>query len=238
MNGNNMENYLVIGGGGIAKALAKRLAQLYSEAKITVISRQELTFECDNIRLIQIEQHSETYIASVVATLTTQFDGVFCCLGKLHDEAINPEKNITHWQWQANQAIIEANAFAPFCYLVHLQKNLKDQCKVAVLSARVGSISDNRLGGWYSYRMAKAALNMLLKTASIEFKRRMPTLCLFAFHPGTTDTDLSKPFQKNVPKEKLFSAAFSANCLVQLAEQVTAEDSGKFYAWDGQEIEW
>jgi NAD(P)-dependent dehydrogenase (short-subunit alcohol dehydrogenase family) len=106
----------------------------------------------------------------------------------------------------------------------------------AALSARVGSISDNRLGGWHSYRASKAALNMLLKTLSIELTRVNPHALCVALHPGTVDSRLSKPFQANVPKGKLFSPQVAASHLLTVIDGLTPEQSGKVFAWDGREI--
>ena len=119
---------------------------------------------------------------------------------------------------------------------------------------RVGSISDNRLGGWYGYRMSKAALNMANKNLAIEhgrgksryekflifltlklcFDRRVLCLCL---HPGTTDTDLSRPYHKGVPKDKLFSTQFSVMKMMEVVDSASMEDTGRFIAWDGQDIQ-
>ncbi|CAO2823178.1 unnamed protein product [Amaranthus hypochondriacus] len=109
---------------------------------------------------------------------------------------------------------------------------------VANLSARVGSIGDNNLGGWHSYRASKAALNQLTKTVSVEMARKKdPIICLL-LHPGTVDTDLSRPFQRNVPREKLFTKEFSVNKLLSIIDGANIHDNGKFFAWDGQEIPW
>jgi len=106
----------------------------------------------------------------------------------------------------------------------------------ATLSARVGSISDNRLGGWYAYRASKAALNMITKSLAIENGRRNKDCIIIGLHPGTVDTDLSKPFQNNVPKEKLFSAKDSAQKLISVINQVTSDDSGYLLDWAGLKI--
>ena len=104
------------------------------------------------------------------------------------------------------------------------------------LSARVGSIDDNRLGGWHSYRASKAALNMLLRTCAIELVRRNPTAICVSLHPGTVDTALSKPFQTNVPQGKLFTPEFAATQLLQVVERLDVTANGGFFAWDGQQI--
>lgn len=102
------------------------------------------------------------------------------------------------------------------------------------MSARVGSISDNHLGGWYSYRMSKAAMNMFTKTLSLEVKRS--GVAVISLHPGTTDTDLSRPFQKNVKEAKLFTVEKSVGHMLQVIRGITLQDTGKFYAYDGTEI--
>ena len=108
--------------------------------------------------------------------------------------------------------------------------------KVVNLSARVGSIGDNGLGGWHSYRYSKAALNQFTKSAAIELKRRR---CItMSMHPGTTDTDLSEPFQKNVATHKLFPVWYSVDRMLEVIWGATDGQSGKFYAYDGSEIPW
>ncbi|KAK8506753.1 hypothetical protein V6N12_002197 [Hibiscus sabdariffa] len=114
----------------------------------------------------------------------------------------------------------------------------RDVAVVANVSARVGSIGDNRLGGWHSYRASKAALNQLTKTISVEFGRKKDPVACILLHPGTVDTDLSRPFQRNVPAEKLFTKEFSVQKLLNIINNTKQQDNGKFFAWDGQEIPW
>ena len=106
----------------------------------------------------------------------------------------------------------------------------------AALSARVGSISDNRLGGWHSYRASKAALNMVLRNLAVEIARSHPQAVIAGLHPGTVDTALSAPFQKGVPAGKLFSAAYSAERLLAVLDGLSPTDSGRVFAWDGARI--
>ena len=110
--------------------------------------------------------------------------------------------------------------------------------KIIVFSARVGSISENRLGGWYSYRASKAALNMMIKTDAIELARRNKNIKLIAFHPGTTDTPLSKPFQNNVPANKLFTCEFVAKQLLSIVDECELDQSASFLDWQGESINW
>ena len=105
-------------------------------------------------------------------------------------------------------------------------------------SARVGSIEDNHLGGWYSYRASKTAHNMFVKTISIEAKSKYPELCIVAYHPGTVDTKLSKPFTKRYPKEKLFSPERAVQELLSVVSILRPTDSGGFFAWDGSSIQY
>jgi NAD(P)-dependent dehydrogenase (short-subunit alcohol dehydrogenase family) len=112
----------------------------------------------------------------------------------------------------------------------------KGRSVFAALSARVGSISDNRSGGWYSYRASKAALNMLIQTLALEHARKFPLGVCVGIHPGTVDTNLSKPFQRGVPTERLFSPDLSAAYILKLVHQLKPADSGGLYAWDGQRI--
>ncbi|MBJ7537231.1 SDR family NAD(P)-dependent oxidoreductase [Marinomonas transparens] len=121
--------------------------------------------------------------------------------------------------------------------LIHvLQGN--EATQVAVFSARVGSISDNKMGGWYSYRASKAALNMLIQTSAVEYARRAKNVKLIAFHPGTTDTPLSKPFQHAVPEGRLFSADFVATRLLAIMNNVKMDNKAAYLDWNNQTIEW
>ena len=109
---------------------------------------------------------------------------------------------------------------------------------VANVSARVGSIGDNRLGGWYAYRGSKAALNMFTRTASIELGRKAPNAIAVAIHPGTVDTALSRPFQKSVSPERLFAPDRAARQILEVLDGLGPEQTGTFVAWDGSEIPW
>ncbi len=165
---------------------------------------------------------------------------IFICSGFLHDEKNTPEKRIENFSPDLWAKTTEANTLLPILWLKHLMPLLvkTDACKISVLSARVGSIDDNHLGGWYSYRASKSALNMLLKTAAIEFSRRAKGVKIISFHPGTTDTGLSKPFQKNVPSDKLFDVNFVAQRLVDLTRESKSDNMLSFIDWDNKPIKW
>ena len=106
----------------------------------------------------------------------------------------------------------------------------------AFLSARVGSISDNKLGGWYSYRASKTALNQIIKNFSIEIKRSNPNAVFIGLQPGTVKSYLSKPFEKNVKADRLFTPDYRAERLLQVIASLDNKDTGKIFAWDGEEI--
>ena len=170
---------------------------------------------------------------------------VFICNGVLHNHSFLPEKKIEQFSADTFQQVMHVNAVVPGLWLQQLITLLKHTlpCVVVVFSARVGSISDNRAGGWYSYRASKAALNMLVKTAAIEYARRAKNVRLIVFHPGTTDTKLSQPFQSNVAPEKLFTPEFVATQLLSLIKPLALENhvfdhQASFIDWQGKEIDW
>lgn len=167
-------------------------------------------------------------------------DWLINCVGMLHDEQHGPEKTIGSFSAEHFQNSMAINCL-PSLLLGKYARNVLKNSETAVfatVSARVGSISDNRLGGWYSYRASKAALNMALKCLSVEWARNAKNIRVAALHPGTTDSRLSKPFQKNVPAGKLFSAEKTARLLLEQIAQLHAQPSGRFIAYDGEEIPW
>jgi NAD(P)-dependent dehydrogenase (short-subunit alcohol dehydrogenase family) len=136
--------------------------------------------------------------------------------------------------------VFRINAVGPALIAKHFLPLLRMGHKTvfAALSARVGSISDNRLGGWASYRASKAALNMLLKTLAIEHARRWPDSVVVALHPGTVDTALSKPFSSRLPTERLFAPSQAVGYLLGVIDDLTPAATGDFLAWDGTPIEY
>ena len=155
-------------------------------------------------------------------------------------KTLQPEKRLEDFCSASFQQVMSVNALLPMIWIQKLTPVLagKTPCKITVFSARVGSISDNRLGGWYSYRASKAALNMMLKTAAVELGRRAKNIKLIAFHPGTTDTPLSKPFQKNVPANKLFTSEFVASQLLHIVEYSELDSQLSYLDWQGKTITW
>ncbi|TVQ97666.1 MAG: SDR family NAD(P)-dependent oxidoreductase [Deltaproteobacteria bacterium] len=162
--------------------------------------------------------------------------------GVLHDDrrGMAPEKKLE--QLRATHALhaFAINALGPTLVTAGLAESFRhgERAAIANLSARVGSIGDNGLGGWYSYRATKAAQNQFTRTTAIELRRRSPETVVVALHPGTVDTDLSAPFQRGVKPEKLFTPERAARQLLDVLDGLTPADSGGFFAWDGAPIPW
>jgi len=166
---------------------------------------------------------------------------VICATGLLHKQNLGPEKGLKDIDPQWMMDIYKSNMIGPGPALAakHLLPIMprREKAVFAVLGARVGSISDNRLGGWYSYRASKAALHMWIRNIAIEWSRNNPLSIAVALHPGTVDTKLSKPFQRSVKTEHLFTPAYSAQQLGNVIAQLEPSQSGRIFAWDGQEIQ-
>ena len=156
--------------------------------------------------------------------------------GLLHSSTAQPEKRLADLALGTMEEVFRVNTFGPALVLRHFGPLLaRERSLMALLSARVGSIGDNRLGGWYSYRASKAALNMLVKTASIELRRTHPGAVLAALHPGTVKSALSRPFRGDAIGRE---PAQAADEMLNALDTLTAEDSGCFLAWDGQRLPW
>lgn len=175
---------------------------------------------------------------AIIRDSLPHLDRVICTAGILRDGDIRPEKRIADIDTKALVHLYRVNALGPVLLARELWPLLKGDhgLRFAAISARVGSISDNRLGGWYAYRASKAALNQLMRTLAIELSRANPNACVATLHPGTVDTDLSKPFQSNVPADKLFTADDSAARMWSVLDSLSAKDTGTLFAYDGSII--
>ncbi|MBU3589579.1 SDR family NAD(P)-dependent oxidoreductase [Polynucleobacter sp. 80A-SIGWE] len=164
------------------------------------------------------------------------FQLIINTIGILHSADWMPEKKLDDLNAEQLQMLMQINAIGPGLTIKHFSKLLDPAHSVmATLSAKVGSIEDNRLGGWYSYRASKAALNMLIKTASIEFSRTKPNNALVAMHPGTVNSHLSKPFKgEQIGRPPLDAANDMLNVLLS----INKEDSGSFLTYSGERLPW
>jgi NAD(P)-dependent dehydrogenase (short-subunit alcohol dehydrogenase family) len=236
---------------GIGLALCAALLARDDVAQVWAVSRNASTSialatlaEQHGARLKRVDcdardEQSLEALASETLNGCDHLHLVISALGILHQDGAKAEKGLAQLTLASLQASFATNTFAPILLLKHLLPLLRKQPSTfAALSARVGSIGDNRLGGWYSYRASKAALNQLLHTASIELKRLNHASTVLAIHPGTTDTELSRPFQANVPEGQLFEAAFSADRIIKVVGAHGRADSGTFWDWNDKPIVW
>lgn len=226
--------------GGIGNALVDALADDPKVSSIYALSRSGTPHPSDKVQNLTFDFLDEASISAAAEALREvgPFHLILVATGLLQGDGISPEKNMRALDMDAMRKSFEVNTFGPALTAKYFLPLLSRDGKAvfAALSARVGSISDNRLGGWYSYRASKAALNMTLKTLSIETARRFKSQIIIGLHPGTVDTNLSKPFQSNVPDGKLFTPEFSAEKLLSVVDQVQAKDSGHLFAWDGERV--
>lgn len=202
-------------------------------------------FQLDSPRLerLPLDLTDETQIEQVIAKIKSETPAlhyVVNCVGVLHEGEMQPEKSLRHLNADQLLKYFQINSIGAVLLAKHVQPLLKhrDRSVLATISAKVGSIGDNQIGGWYGYRASKAALNMFMKTTAIEYKRTCPNAIVVTLHPGTTDTRLSKPFQRSVPPEKLFSVDRTVRQLLAVIDQLEPSNSGEFFSWDGAKLPW
>jgi NAD(P)-dependent dehydrogenase (short-subunit alcohol dehydrogenase family) len=229
------------GSGGIGAALIERLADnpdygiVYAGSRGGIATRREgvSSFDCD------LTNEASIMLAAEAIILEGPLDLVIVATGILHrDGHIGPEKSSRSLDAKILAEVFAINAIGPAMIAKHFLPLMnRDRPAIfAALSAKVGSITDNHLGGWHSYRASKAALNMLIQNFAIELRQRNPQAIAVTLHPGTVDSSLSKPFQRNVPEGKLFTPAQSASYLLTVLDGLTPQDSGGLFAWDGTRI--
>jgi len=249
---NSDANVLICGASrGIGLALCAALLARDDVAQVWAVAREASTSSGlaklaeqygQRLKRVDCDARNEQALEALVSETLEGCEHlhlVISALGILHQDGARPEKGLAQLTLASMQASFATNTFAPILLLKHLLPLLRKQpATFAALSARVGSIGDNRLGGWYSYRASKAALNQLLHTASIELKRLNQASTVLAIHPGTTDTELSQPFQANVPEGQLFEPAFSAERIIEVVGAHGPADSGSFWDWDDKPIVW
>lgn len=239
--GPTINNIVVFGATGtIGNQFIQQLLTEYPDASIHAVSRNMPKLKTELIIYHTLNYHDEIQMCTLALTLTTNkpLDMVVVATGLLHDENMMPEKSLKELSAKNFMKSFEVNTILPALLIKHFMPKLNKQSKsvFVLLTAKVGSISDNRLGGWYAYRASKAALNMLIKTAAIEIGRFNKQAIIIGLHPGTVDSALSRPFQKNIPDGKLFNAAFSVTKMIDVIKKLTPENTGKLFAWDGKEI--
>lgn len=237
----SLKNIVIIGCcGAIGAAFTKLVAEKYPYANIHAFSRKKPTKLLLGVSYYEIDYTDEHSIESsaAIASKEQAIDLIIIATGVLHTEKLMPEKSISDISLEKLQTIFEINTFFPALIMKHfLAKLNKHKVSIFVaLSTRVGNISDNFLGGWYAYRSSKAALNMLIKTASIESTRKNKNSIVVGLHPGTVDSHLSKPFQKNIKNSSILTPENSAQKLLYILENITLEQSGKCLDLQGKEV--
>jgi len=221
--------------GGIGLALCNELTQAFPDIRLTRLARQmqKLPQALDNNVDVALDLCNPQGIENAVSRLDPDYppDWILVSSGWLHDEQWKPEKTFRQLNASHLAHAYQVNAIGPVILLQQLVQKFwsAHEIKIGVLSARVGSISDNRLGGWHSYRASKAALNMMLKNFAIELARSKPGWCVVGLHPGTTDTPLSSPYQQRLPAGQLQSARDTARRLIGLMRNFNSEDTAQLY---------
>ncbi len=249
-----MKNILIIGASrGIGLGFVRQLLLDQSTTRIYATYRDHSsTTELTNLSIeypdtlvcLEMDITNERAIIECVTRIQAevkQLHLVINCVGILHKGTLQPEKSLKQINSEQLLEYFQINSIGSLLLAKHLLplfRQVSEKSILAVISAKVGSIGDNQLGGWYGYRASKAALNMFMRNVAIEYKRVSPATIVVMLHPGTTDTELSKPFQKNVPEGKLFSVEQTVTQLLAVIKNLDQGDSGQFFSWDGSRLSW
>jgi NAD(P)-dependent dehydrogenase (short-subunit alcohol dehydrogenase family) len=232
---------VVIGAsGGIGAALISQLSEHAQIEQVYALSRAGRALGA-GVKALKLDFDDEASIAAAAKEIAQEGvpDLVIVATGILSDEeGLAPEKSYRQQSKDAFEKVFRINTIGPALIAKHFLPIMprKGRAIFVAVSARVGSISDNRIGGWHAYRASKAALNMLIRNYAIEQARRNEDFIAVGLHPGTVDTNLSKPFQSGVPDKQLFSAEQSAAYLLGVIDGLQSSDSGKVFDWAGKEI--
>ncbi len=246
------KNVLIVGAGhGIGYSLVENLLSFYPQLNVYATYRIEKSagtlfrlkdFFMDRLFIHQVDPTNDSQVFDLSIDLKSKnitLDLIINSVGLLHNEKISPEKSIKSFNPDSYLEIVKVNSVVTPIIAKHFEKLVnKDNVSAFIsISAKVGSIEDNRMGGWYSYRASKAALNMLIKGISIEFNRKRMNCIVMAIHPGTTNTTLSSPYIKNTTC-KVHSSEETAANIIKTINHKNVEDSGKFYSWNNEELPW
>ena len=227
--------------GGIGSGLIHEIHRQMPDAIIHALARKKINTPLTNVIDYCVDFEQESAIAEVRDQIIAHgaIDCMIVATGILHNASVKPEKTLRQLNYQQLQTIFATNTFLPIIIAKHFIPHLSQEINSAfcVLSARVGSIGDNHLGGWYAYRASKAALNMLIKTASIETARTNKKAIIAGLHPGTVETRLSQPFLARVDQDKYFSTEKAAKQLLQVISKLNIDDTGLVFDWKGEQVE-
>ncbi|WP_414529214.1 SDR family NAD(P)-dependent oxidoreductase [Nodularia chucula] len=236
-----------IGLGFVKKLLVdSRINKVYATYRQPASAQELIALKnqyADKLTCLSVDITEEAQIATAISEIqagVNKLHLVINCVGILHDDTFQPEKSLRQINSENLLRYFQVNSIASILLAKHLLPLFRhnEPSVFASISAKLASIGDNKIGGWYGYRASKTALNMFMRTAAIEYGRSSPQTLIVTLHPGTTDTQLSRPFQKNVPSEKLFSVEHCVEQLLIVIEQLKEGDSGEFFSWDGNKLPW
>jgi len=249
----NQGNALIVGASqGIGLGFVRKLlqdgrsAKIYATYRCQASAAELLALQSEypeRICCLEVDVTDEGQISQAAACIGEEVGKlhlVINCAGILHEGSLQPEKSLKHINPEHLLRYFQVNSISSLLLAKHILPLFRhgEKSLLAAISAKVGSIGDNQLGGWYGYRASKAALNMFMRTVAIEYRRTSPRTIVVMLHPGTTDTRLSQPFQKNVPAGKLFSVERTVSQLLEVMENFDEGDSGQFFSWDGSRLPW
>jgi|TARA_B110000902_G_scaffold49148_1_gene56032 NAD(P)-dependent dehydrogenase (short-subunit alcohol dehydrogenase family) len=234
------ENIIIAGSTG---AIGGEFTELYANnsnvEKIIALSRKPTNTNHNKIQSVEIDYYNEATFKNLDEI--SQLDSIskiIIATGILHTDQIRPEKSIDSIAGEDMRKVFQVNVFGPILLVKKLLPLIKKSkgVKIVFLTARVGSISDNVLGGWHSYRSSKSALNMMIKNLAIELKRLNKEHVVIGIHPGTVKSHLSEPFLRHV-KHDIFNPKESVDLMTQVISKVSQTDSGKCFDFSGKVIE-
>lgn len=231
-----VNHLLILGANGtIGRSLAHHYQRLGWQLTLACRASDQHPLAA-GVSVVEWDALSEDW-SSLATSLAQSFPShILYCVGSLHGPGLKVEKSIQQLDPQAmlHSFALNTVAFARLAALVRTLISRKQWLHLGVMSAKVGSISDNELGGWYSYRASKAALNMVIKSLAIELSRLNPDNRVLAIHPGTTVGPLTQPFAANIDPNHYYSPELSAERIASVMQQALDYQSGGFVNWDGQ----
>lgn len=236
------QNVVVVGASGaIGCAFVQAFCARNEVATVFALSRSGAGSTSQKVISCRVDYQNENDLAKVAEFVGKHglVHRVIVATGILHDTGMTPEKSLRDLNVDHLQKVFAVNTVLPALIAKQFLPLLdRKECSIfAALSARVGSISDNHLGGWYAYRASKAALNMIVRNASIEMARKSKDIVVVGLHPGTVDSALSQPFQRNVKPGKLFTPSYAVGRMMSVMDDLSPQDTGRCFAWDGGEID-
>lgn len=222
-----MKRALIIGSSGTIGSALYNLMEANNE--LYTISQTDTDYSDESLFALSAELKEKG-----------DFHTIICCIGVLHNDVVAPEKRLSQLNSDTLSEYFRINTILPTMCLKAFAPLLSkhEPSRFTFLSAMVGSIGDNALGGWYGYRSSKAALNMMVKTASVELARTHKKAAVAVIHPGTTQGPLSKPFSSGINRDNYYTPEQSATRILEITESLQPVNTGSFYNWDGSELPW